>query len=77
MNKQKELEKELQEAYHNTEKAGKKYNKWLWIKIFNKKNLKQVVKTNEKQNEIFRELREVTRENHPERFIRSNKEDVI
>ena len=70
-NKQRELEIELGVAYLRTNEANKKYNKWLWIKIFNKRNLKQVVKTNEKQNEIFKELREVTRKNHPERFIQS------
>ncbi len=68
-NKQKKLELELQKSYSNTKRAHKKYNRLLWIKIFNKRNLKQIVKTTEKQNEVFRELREVTRENHPERFI--------
>ena len=67
-NKQTELEKELQEAYNRTIKANKRYNKLVWIKIFNKRNLKQVIKTTEYQNKIFRELREVTRENYPERF---------
>ncbi len=69
MNKQTELEKELEKAYKKTIRANEKYNRWTWIKIFNKRNLKQVVKITEKQNEIFRKLRDVTRENHPERFI--------
>ena len=70
-NKQKELEIGLRRAYLHTRQANRKYNRWLWIRIFNKRNLKQIVKTTEKQNEIFRELREVTRQNHPERFIQS------
>ena len=70
-NKQKELEKELQVAYHKTREAHKKYNRWLWIKIFNKRNLKQIVEDTEIQNEIFKDLREETRKNHPERFIKS------
>ena len=68
-NKQRYLEIKLEEAYNFTIKANKKYNRWLWIKILNKRHLKQVIKTTEKQNEIFRELREITRENYPERFI--------
>jgi len=76
-NKQKELELELDRAYVNTQKANKKYTRWLWIRIFNKRNLKQVVKAIENQNEVFKQLREITRENHPERFIQSNKESVI
>ena len=70
-NKQRELEIELEIAYKNTNDANVKYNKWLWIKIFNKRNLKQVLLTSEYQNKIFRELREETRKNHPERFIQS------
>ena len=69
--KQRILERELQKSYKNTKVAHKKYNKWLWIKIFNKRNLKQVVKTVEHQNKVFKQLREVTRENHPEQFIKS------
>ncbi len=68
-NKQTELELELKEAYSNTKQAHKKYNRWLWIKILNKRNLKQIIKSVENQNSIFKELREVTRENYPERFI--------
>ncbi len=68
---QKRLEIDLKEAYINTRKADKKYNRWLWIKIFNKRNLKQVIKTVENQNKIFYNLREITRQNHPERFIQS------
>ena len=68
-NKQRELEMELEKSYNNTRQAHKKYNKWIWIKIFNKKYLKQIIKCTEHQNEVFRELREVTRENYPERFI--------
>ncbi len=68
-NKQTQLEFELEKAYTDTIRANVNYNRWLWIKIFNKRNLKQIIKTTEKQNEVFRELREVTRENHPERFI--------
>ena len=68
-NKQRELELELEKAYANTVRANVNYNRWLWIKIFNKRHLKQIVKTVEKQNEVFRELREITRQNYPERFI--------
>ena len=74
---QKQLEIDLERAYNNTREANRNYNKWLWIKILNKRNLKQVIKTTEKQNEVFRLLREITRANHPERFIQSNKESVI
>ena len=68
-NKQKALEVALQIAYADTSRAHVIYNRFCWIKIFNERNLKRIVKTVEKQNEIFRELREVTRENYPERFI--------
>ncbi len=71
-NKQTELEFELENAYNNTNRANVNYNRWLWIKIFNKRNLKQIIKATEKQNEIFRELREVTRKNYPERFIQGD-----
>ncbi len=68
-NKQRELEIELEKAYNDTRKADKNYNRWLWIKIFNKRTYKQLDKALQNQNEIFKELREVTRQNHPERFI--------
>ena len=68
-NKQRELEMELEKAYASTRKADKNYNRWLWIKIFNKRNYNQLVKVIENQNKVFKELRETTRENHPERFI--------
>ena len=72
-NKQRELEIELDMCYMRTRRADKNYNKWLWIKIFNKRNYNQLVKVIEEQNKIFRELREVTRKNHPELFIGGEK----
>ncbi len=68
-NKQTELESAYQNAQREVIKANLKYNKWLWIRIFNKRNLKQIISCTENMNKIFRELREVTRENYPERFI--------
>ncbi len=69
LQKQRQLESAYQNAQREVIKANLKYNKWIWIRIFNKRNLKQIIIWTEHMNKIFRELREITRENYPERFI--------
>ncbi len=70
--KQQRLESALENAKMELAYATRKYMKWNFIKIADKRHLKEVVRWNEHMNKMFRELREVTRENQPEKFIGSD-----
>ncbi len=71
VNKQQELEASYKYSEFELVKATKRYRTWLFVRIFNDYNLKNLVKWQEFHARIFRELREETRKNNPERFIQS------
>ncbi len=69
--KQKQLETLYKSARLQIERASNKFIKWHKIRIFDKRNLKNLQDWQDMYQNIFKALREETRKNHPERFIKS------
>ena len=66
-----EYQEKLEDDYALAQWKVKQANKWISKRIIGKYFIKTLGKRQSIMNEIFRELREVTRKNYPERFIQS------
>ena len=62
---------ELEDKLKNQQDLVIKISKYCTWKIIGKYFIPRLVKEKEIMSDIFRELREITRQAHPERFIQS------
>ena len=62
---------ELEDKLKNQQELVIKISKYCNWKIIGKYFIPRLVKEKEIMSDIFRELREITRQAHPERFIQS------